>query len=68
MVSMTLEQAEAFFKKCLGHAFHMYREDYYLYQLYKRLEIPKELEDKWRSELDDPSASGEPFGSWLIED
>ena len=51
MVALTLEQAEALFKKYRGHFFHMYREDEYLYHLYKRLNVPKELEEKWRQDL-----------------
>ena len=51
MVTMTLEQAEQFFKKYDGRKFHMMREDWYHYQLYERLQIAKELEDQWRSEI-----------------
>ena len=51
MVVMSLEQAEAFFKRYNGRKFHMGRDDEYNYQLYERLNIPKELEEKWRKEL-----------------
>lgn len=51
MVELTMEQAEELFKRYDGHLFHMHRDDYYLYQLYKRLEIPKETEARWREEL-----------------
>ena len=51
MVTMTMEQAEAFFKKYNGLAFHMGREEEYNYQLYRRLHVPKETEERWRAEL-----------------
>ena len=48
---MTMEDAEAFFKEYGGHLFHMAREDGYRMQLYERLSIPKETEEKWREEI-----------------
>lgn len=33
----------------------MSRDEEYNYQLYERLKIPKELEEKWRKELEDES-------------
>ncbi|MBQ6394871.1 MAG: flavin reductase [Atopobiaceae bacterium] len=51
MVSLTLEQAEELFKRYDGRMFHMDRDDHYLAQLYRRLGVPKEIEDRWRAEL-----------------
>ena len=48
---MTIKEAEAFYKEYGGHLFHMAREDGYRYQLYERLHIPKETEEKWREEI-----------------
>ena len=53
MVFLTLEQAEEFFKQYGGHKFHMDREDHYKMQLYRRLNVPEELEDEWRRDLNE---------------
>ena len=51
LVQMTLEDAKAFFQKYDGHGFHMYREEQGRYEVYRRLQIPKETEEAWRAEL-----------------
>ena len=51
MVTLTMMQAEEFFKAFDGRKFHMDRDEPYKYQLYERLNIPKETEERWRAEL-----------------
>ena len=47
---MTMLEAETFFKAFDGRKFHMDRDEPYKYQLYQRLNVPKETEDRWRAE------------------
>ena len=57
MVTMSMEQAEAFFKEYGGLKFQMDREDHYRMQLYERLHIPAETEERWRRELEQEKES-----------
>ncbi|MCR4671761.1 MAG: hypothetical protein K5637_00800 [Lachnospiraceae bacterium] len=48
---MTLHEAESFFKYYEGRQFHMDREDPARAQLYRRMGIPKETEERWLAEI-----------------
>lgn len=45
---MTLAEAEVFFKRYDGHAYHMFHDETNVYREYDRLKISKEQENIWR--------------------
>ena len=49
---MNLKEAELFYKKYKGKEFHMYREDETSFNDYKSTDIPIELINKWKEEID----------------
>lgn len=49
---MNLKQAEAFYKKYKGQKFHMYREDETLYHDFKDSDIPLDMINKWKKEIE----------------
>jgi len=51
-VNMSIEEAEAFFKKYKGEGFHMYREEPGNFEVYERLGISDETEARWLAELE----------------
>ena len=50
---MTLKEAEEFFKKYDGHAFHMGREEYDMYREFNHMDIVESTKDQWRQEIID---------------
>lgn len=50
---MTLKEAEEFFKKYDGHAFHMGREEYDMYREFNHMDIVESTKEQWRQEIID---------------
>ena len=48
---MTMIEAEKYFKKYLGHGFHMFREEPEKYNEYRQLGISMKLEESWRQDI-----------------
>lgn len=50
---MTLKEAEEFFKKYDGHAFHTAREEYDMYREFNHMDIVESTKEQWRQEIID---------------